>query len=446
MREPPHNLEAERKLLGGLLIDNFMIDPVVGIVRAQDFYRAAHSEVFAAIVELRDSGVPVDAVLLADELGRRGTFEKLGGDELLAEILNSAPHGANAVYHAHVVRKKAMLREVIQASTESIEECFKDQDTAEALVTRAEERVYKISERKVAGAIRTAEDLMGLTMMGIQARQDNEIDGVLTGFDDLDNVLCGLKPSQLAIVAGRPSMGKTAFAMNICQNAAQLVSVLFVSLEMNATELGERLVSSVARVDSNLLKKPWKMNANQKQAVNNAAEHIAKLRLKIDDSPSRTVSEIAAAARRIKSREGLDLLVVDYLSLIDSQYRKGESRENEVSRISRRLKAMARELKTPIIVLQQLNRQVESRESNGHRPRMADLRESGSIEQDADIILLLHRPEYYDINDQPGIAEVIIAKNRNGATGTEKLVFVKNCTRFDPLSHQVVTYGNGAAF
>lgn len=436
-RTPPHNLEAERVTIGSCMLDNAVIDEIASFLEPGDFWRSTHEEIFRAVLAVRDQCEPVDAVSVAEYLERQGRFGAIGGNDRLSEILNATPHAANGVYCARLVREKSLVRQLIQVSTETIAEAYSREHTASVLIERAERRVFGITDRQVIGSTADANQVISESMRLIGLRKAGESQGLRTGFSDLDCVLDGFKPGELTILAARPSQGKTALAMGIASKIAmdQCQTVLVISLEMNAVSLGERLLSAWSGVNGDTLRQSWRMTEKQNQSLHIAADGLSTAPIRIDDSPNRTVSQIAANARRVKSKDGLALVVIDYLSLIDGQRQKGENRQEEVARISRRLKAMARELHVPVLCLSQLNRQSETREDR--RPRLADLRESGQIEQDADVVLLLHRPEYYDPNDQPGIAEVIVAKNRNGATATVRLSFAKSCTRFDSLVEHV---------
>ncbi|MBX6312722.1 MAG: replicative DNA helicase [Isosphaeraceae bacterium] len=446
-RLPPQNLEAEQGVLGGILRDNEVLHDIIPILRIEDFYRDSHQVVYRAIRDLYDQGKPVDAILLAEELIRRGEFEKIGGLDTLEQISNSVPHAANALYHAQIVREKAIVRELIEASNEILREGYANTHTAEELLQMAEQRVFQIAEKQVTGDTVALAEVVTQAMARISARAETRhpVTGLATGFFELDDLTSGLHPAQLIILAARPSMGKTAFALNLCEHIAveQRQGVLFVSLEMGQLELAERLLCARARVDGHKLRTGKSMGNRELQMLGKAYEHLHASPLFIDDTPTRSVLQIAANARRLKLRHGIGLVVVDYIQLIDAEETR-DSRQEQIAKISRRLKTLARELQVPVIALSQLNRAVENREDR--RPRMADLRESGAIEQDADLVLLLHRPEYYDPNDQPGIAELIVAKNRNGATGTIKLTFLKNFMRFENLAAVAEPMIDGGTF
>lgn len=440
---PPHNLEAEQGVLGSILLDNEILHEVIPIVRFDDFYRDAHQIIFRAIVNLYDRGHGIDAITLSEELTQRGEFERAGGDDTIAEILNSVPHAANGKYHAEIVRQKSIIRQLILGSAEIIQDGYSANFSADDLLQLAERKIYSISEGNTTANTIELREILGVALDRISARAESNqpITGLSTRFPDLDHLTCGFQPGQLIILAARPSMGKTALALNFCEHAITehepARPVMFVSLEMGRVELAERLLCSRAKVDGHKLRTGQKLMHPEMTVLGNVLDQMRQTPMFIDDSPTRTMLQITANARRLKMRNDIGLIVVDYIQLIEPEASEArESRQEQIAKISRRLKTLSKEIEVPVIALSQLNRAVESREDR--RPRMADLRESGAIEQDADVVLLLHRPEYYDPNDQPGIAEAIIAKNRNGATGSVKLAFLKNFMRFESLStHEV---------
>jgi replicative DNA helicase len=445
-RLPPQNIEAEQGVLGSILIDNEVLHEVVPILKVEDFYRDTHQTLFRTIRELYDLGKAIDAITLADELTRQGTYDGLGGDETLAKILSSVPHSANAKYYAQIVRQKAVQRDLIGAANRIIKEGYSNTRTSDELLELAEQLVFTIAEDTATGETVELRDAVTAAMDRIARRADERhpVTGVGTGYYELDDLTAGLQPSQLVILAARPSMGKTALALNIAEQVAveTQVGVLVVSLEMSQLELAERLLCARSKVDGSKLRTGQGLGTREMTQLGRAYDQLRGAPLFIDDTPARNMLQITANARRLKLRANLGLIVVDYIQLIDAEY-GGDSRQEQIAKISRRLKTLARELQVPVIALSQLNRAVENREDR--RPRMADLRESGAIEQDADLVLLLHRPEYYDANDQPGVAELIVAKNRNGATGTVKLSFLKHFTRFENLA-QVADPFEGGAF
>ncbi|MDX2037910.1 MAG: replicative DNA helicase [Isosphaeraceae bacterium] len=446
-RLPPQNLEAEQGVLGSVLMDNDVLHDVIPILKPEHFYRDSHQTIYRAIREVYDQARAIDLITLEEELRRRGDLEKVGGMDALFQILHSVPHAANAKYYAQIVHQKAVCRELIHTAHELLREGYSNEHTAEELLASAERRVFAIAEDQVSGDTIELRDVITDAMTRIDARvaAKHPLTGLSTGYLDLDDITGGFHGSQLVILAARPSMGKTAIALNICENVAlvQKKAILFVSLEMGKLELAERLLCARARVDGGKLRTgKGLLNSDMIQLSRAYSELRESSPILIDDTPARNMLQITANARRLKLRHDLGLVVVDYIQLIDAEESR-DSRQEQIAKISRRLKTLARELDVPVIALSQLNRAVESREDR--RPRMADLRESGAIEQDADLILLLHRPEYYDPNDSPGMAEVIVAKNRNGATGTARLTFLRNITRFEN-SAGVVDPINAEAF
>ena len=448
-RLPPQHLEAERGVLGSILLDNEVMHDIVVFLRAEDFYRDTHQVIYAVIRELYDKGNGIDAVTLAKELKLQGVFDKVGGDDMLSEIVTSVPHAANGKYYAEIVKEKATSRQLIEGATEIIRDGYSNQFTAQELLEGAERKIFGIAEDQIRGETLELKDVVKQAMDLIAVRADSgghAVTGLATGLIDLDDITGGFHPGQLIIVAARPSMGKTALALNICDHSGvnSKVPVLFVSLEMGHIEIGERLLCARSRVDGHKLRTGLGMGMRELTQLSKAYNELSKnAEIYIDDTPARNMMQIAASARRIKRRSQIGLLMVDYIQLVDSDDSR-DSRQEQIAKISRRLKTLARELKVPVVALSQLNRAVESREDK--RPRMADLRESGAIEQDADMVLLLHRPEYYDANDQPGIAELIVAKNRNGPTDTVRLTFLKNLTRFENLASVADPFDEGSPF
>ncbi len=436
-RLPPQNLEAEQGVLGSILLDNDVLHDVVPILKIEDFYRDSHQVLFRTIRDLYDQGRAIDSITLAEELTRLGVYQAVGGDDGLATILKSVPHAANAKYYAQIVRQKAISRELIEGANQILRDGYSNSFTSDELLEAAERRIFQIAEDQASGETVELRDVVTEAMDRIALRSESKhpITGVATGLLELDDITGGFQPSQLIIVAARPSMGKTAIALNICEHVAVNLKkgVLFVSLEMGRLELAERLLCSRSRVDGHKLRTGQNLGTREMTLLGKGYAELQLAPMFIDETPARNMLQITANARRLKLRHDVGMIVVDYIQLVDGESGDGrESRQEQIAKISRRLKTLARELQVPVVALSQLNRAVENREDR--RPRMADLRESGAIEQDADLVLLLHRPEYYDANDQPGVAELIIAKNRSGATGTVKMTFLKNFTRFENLS------------
>lgn len=434
-RLPPQNLEAEQGVLGSVLLDNDVLHEVVPLLKVEDFYRDSHQLLYRAIRDLYDLGRAIDAITLADELTRRGEYERIGGDETLSQLLSMVPHPANATYYANIVRAKSIQRNLIAAANEILHEGYSNAHTADELIELAEQRVFTIAEDSTTGQTHELRDVVTKAMdrIALRSEEKHPITGVGSGLLELDDLTAGFQPTQLVILAARPSMGKTALALNVAEHVAldQNGAVLIVSLEMGEMELAERLLCARSRVDGDKLRKGKGLGTREMALLGKAYDQLRSSPIFIDSTPTRNMLQITANARRLKMRNDLKLILVDYIQLVDSE-NSSDSRQEQIAKISRRLKALARELNVPVIALSQLNRAVENREDR--RPRMADLRESGAIEQDADLVLLLHRPEYYDANDQPGIAELILAKNRNGPTGTVRLTFLKHFTRFENLS------------
>jgi replicative DNA helicase len=442
-RLPPQNLEAERGVLGSILLDNEVLHEVIPLLQPPDFYRDAHQVVYTVVRELYDKGQPVDTLLLAEELQRREQYDRLGGDELIASIINSVPHAANALHYAVIVREKSVLRRLIGGAHEILKDSYDSLKSADEVLQTAERQIFRIAEEQASGETVDLQDIVTEAMDRIALRSESRhpITGIASGLLDLDDVTTGFQGSQLIILAARPSMGKTALALNICEHVAmsQHKAVLFVSLEMGKLEIADRMLGARAKVDGHKLRTGQGLGQRDMTMLGRAYDELrAGAPVLIDDTPTRNMLQITANARRIKLRQArttqdLGLIIVDYIQLIEPDAGENrDSRQEQIAKISRRLKTLARELNVPVIALSQLNRGVENREDR--RPRMADLRESGAIEQDADMVLLLHRPEYYDPNDQPGISELIVAKNRNGRTDTIKMTFLKNFMRFENLA------------
>jgi replicative DNA helicase len=430
---PPANIEAEQGVIGGMLLDNSTIDDLAAFLSPADFYRDQHGILCQAIYDIRAMGSPVDVLILIEHLDRNGDLTRAGGDEVITKALEETPSGANAVYYGQVVKQRAVSRSLAEAADEIRREAYSNMYTATELAERAENRVYAISDVAATGTTIELSEAVEGAMQALQRRAGGEIVGVPSGWTDLDDMLDGFQPGSLTVVGARPSAGKTAFALGICTHNAlkpSPVTPFLVSLEMGRQEIALRLIQSLACVDSYRLKKPWLLDDDERERVEWARQTFLARSFPVDDTSARTVVQIAANARRQRARRGVGVIVVDYLQLVDPENSK-ENRQEQVAKVSRRLKVLARELSVPVIALSQINRQVESRED--HRPRMADLRESGAIEQDADVVLMLHRPEVYDAADKPGVAEVIIAKNRNGATGTIELAFSGVYSKFDNL-------------
>ncbi len=433
-RLPPYNRDAERSVLGSMLRDHETIDDVVTIVQIEHFYTDAHQKIFEAIYTLNEkSPRGVDLVTLADYLAQQKQIDDVGGYKYLAELWDAAPTASNARHYAEIVRGKGMVRGLIHASTEILRDAYDQATEPDLLVAEAEKKILDIAERGLAKTTYSLHEVLRDTYDLIDERVQkggtDQVTGLATGFVDLDDKMSGFQKSELTILAARPAVGKTAFAINVIRHIAvqEGKGVYFVSLEMSATELVERLLACQARVDSHKMRK-GQLSADDMDKLVDAGGVLRKAKVFIDDSASQTMLRIAATARRLKRREDIKLVVIDYLQLIEPENRR-DSRQEQVAQISRRLKALAKDLDCPVMALAQVNRASEDRQD--HRPRLADLRESGSIEQDADAVLILHRPELYEPGQHEGTIEVIIAKNRHGPTGEVTLTFLKQYMRYE---------------
>ena len=431
-RVPPHDLQAEESLLGAMLLSRDAISAAVETCRPEDFYRPAHAHIFDAICSLYAQGEPADPVTVADELRRADLLEAAGGPGNLVALQANTPAIANAAHYARIVQEHALLRRLIGVASEIAEMGYALPEDVVATLDKAEAMVFDVAERRVTDSLKPVRELLAASLDHLEAlyNRGDSITGVPTGYLDLDERLSGLQRSSLVIVGARPSMGKTAFALGVAAHAAmdKREPVLFFSLEMSHLELTQRLLCSEARVDSSRMRNGRLLQSDWPKVVA-AMGKLGEAPLFIDDNPNLTVMEIRAKARRLKSREGLGLIVVDYLQLMSTKSSSPEYRQLEVSEVSRGLKILARELEVPVVALSQLSRALESRADK--RPMLADLRESGSLEQDADVVLFIYRDEVYN-KDSPdkGSAEVIIAKHRNGPTGTVQLAFLDHFTRF----------------
>jgi replicative DNA helicase len=431
-RVPPHNLQAEESLLGAMLLSRDAIAAAVEACSANDFYKPAHGHVFEAITSLYGQGEPVDPVTVADELRRAELLEAIGGPATLISLQANTPATANAGRYAHIVEEHALLRRLIGVAGEIAEMGYSLPDDVTAAIDRAESMVFEVAERRVTDTLKPLHDLLADSLDRLEAlyERGESITGVPTGFLDLDERLSGLQKSALVIVGARPAMGKTAFALGVAANAAMeaQVPVLFFSLEMSHAELTQRLLCSEARVDSSRVRN-GKLIESDWPKISHAIGRLGEAPLYIDDNPNLTVMEVRAKARRLKSRLGqLGLIVIDYLQLMSGRSH-AENRQVEVSEISRGLKILARELECPVVALSQLSRSLEMRSDK--RPMLADLRESGSLEQDADVVMFLYRDEVYNPESPDrGTAEIIVSKHRNGPTGVTQLAFLDHYTRF----------------
>lgn len=442
-RAPPYSAEAETSVLGGMLIDGDAIAKAVEVLDDSMFYREGNRRLFRAMVRLFERGAVVDAVTLSEELRNAGDFEAAGGAPYLAELFGAVPTAANIEYHARIVREKAVLRRLIQAATSIIQDTFEAQGEVDELLDSAEQKIFQIAQTHDRRGFVWIKEILWPTFERIEQLQnsDSSITGVPTGFADLDEMTAGFQSGDLIIVAARPSMGKTAFTLNIAQHAAISAkkAVAFFSLEMSKESLVQRILCAEGRVDASRLRR-GRLLDDEYARLATAAGYLNTAPIYIDDTPGISILETRAKARRLKAdRPDLAMIIVDYLQLMQGRANT-ENRQQEVSEISRGLKALAKELEVPVVALSQLSRAVESRPDK--RPMMSDLRESGAIEQDADVIMFLYRPEYYygpvdkEGNSLEGRAELIIGKQRNGAVGKVDLMFHKEFTRFESFSHR----------
>ncbi|MFQ5734778.1 MAG: replicative DNA helicase [Planctomycetaceae bacterium] len=435
VRLPPQNLDAERGVLGSILLANEALDDVVEFIADDHFYNDAHKKIFAAIRHLRDRGVTgIDAVTLGEELDRRKELEDVGGVDCLVEILRSVPHAAHAGYYAEIVRDKYLQRSLNYACETTLRESYDSTDNTQEILQNAEKRIFQILEVQAA---ETKNDLGSILLdawdrINERSNIDGAISGLATGFADFDAKTNGFQPAELVILAARPSMGKTALICNWALGAAAQTGkgVLVFSLEQSRLELAERFLCVHGKFDGHKLRAGDLDDADRYHLME-SSQALSELPLFIDDRPGRTIAQIAAIARRTFRKHDIGLVVIDYLQLIEPEDRR-TPREQQIALITRRLKAIAKELDVPVVALAQLNRGVELREDK--RPRLADLRESGAIEQDADLVVFLHRPDAYDPADSPGLAEVIIAKHRSGPTGIIPLTWRKEFMRFESYS------------
>jgi replicative DNA helicase len=434
-RLPPQNLEAETSVLGAVLLENEALNRVLEILKEDDFYRNAHRRIFSAILHLYEHSDPVDLITLSEVLKTRGELDDVGGVAYLNSLVNGVPTAANISYYAKIIKEKALLRKLINRTTEIVSQSYSISGDVDEFIDQAERTIFEISEDRVRPSFYPIKDLIKSSFKTIERLYEKRqlITGVPTGFQRLDELTSGLQPSDLIIIAGRPSMGKTALALNIAQNAsvqAAIPAAIF-SLEMSKEQLALRMLCSEAKVDAHRLRGGFLSEADWPK-LTRAAGSLSEAPLFIDDTPGLSALEMRAKTRRLKIEHNLGLVIVDYLQLMRGRAR-ADSREQEISDISRSLKALAKELSIPVIALSQLNRRVEER--GDKRPQLSDLRESGAIEQDADVILFLYREEVYNKSEENrGKAEIIIGKQRNGPTDKVDLAFLDKYTRFENLS------------
>lgn len=456
VRAMPEDLASEAAVLGSMLLDPVCISEVVEKLKAEDFYHQEHRIIFEAIVSLyeKNRGIGVDGVLLRSELGNFKKLDEAGGVEYLAKLMNAVPSSANVLYYAAIVKDKSLLREMVSVAGEILDDAFNGLgETAEKL-DRAEQRIFEVTNKRISFSAIPLKDLLVQVYDLIDKRKGQEVTGLATGYHELDKLTCGLQNGEMIIIAGRPSMGKTSFALNMAEyiGVTDRIPVGIFSLEMSKQQLTERFMSSASKLDAQRMKK-GNLSDDEHKTLLESFGPLQQAPIYIDDTAALTPLELRAKARRLKKQYDIRCIMIDYLQLMSCGSYRIESRQQEVSLISRYLKALAKELDIPVVVLSQLNRAPEGR--NDHLPRMSDLRESGSIEQDADVVMLLHREDYYhpqklgatlEDNASGGIsgggayepthkAQVIIAKQRNGPTDTVELIFLEKIMRFENLSY-----------
>jgi len=473
VRAMPEDLASEAAVLGSMIVDPICISEVVEKLKREDFYRQEHRIIWDALIALyeKNKGIGVDAVLVRSELGNYKQLDEAGGVEYINKLMNTVPSSANVMYYAAIVKDKAMLRELIRTTSEILEDAYAGAgETAEKL-DLAEQKIFEVADRRTSSSATPLKDLLMQVYERIEKRDGKHVTGIATGYHELDQLMCGLQNGEMIIIAGRPSMGKTSFAMNIAEHMGVVdkIPVAIFSLEMSNQQLAERFLSSKSKIDAQNIKRGRLSDEHYKLLIESCDE-LSSAPIYIDDMAAMTPLELRAKTRRLKKQYGIKCVIVDYMQLMSCGAGRVESRQQEVTLISRHLKALAKELDVPVVVLSQLNRALEGRED--HRPRMSDLRESGSIEQDADVVILLHREDYYHSKkigsareegsvyssqasassgksgaggstivsgggeyEHNNKAEVIVAKQRNGPTDTVELLFFENTMRFENPSH-----------
>jgi replicative DNA helicase len=450
-RHMPESLAAEAAVLGSMIVDPECMNQVVEQLEMAAFYRPEHQMMFDALVALyeKNKGEGLDAVLLRDELEKRKQLEQVGGVDYIAKVMDSVPSSANVMYYARIVKDKMLLREIIDAASAILNDAYDQNGETNETLDEAERRIFAVTDRNISGSASMVKDLVTRAYELIEKREGSHVTGLPTGFFELDDWTCGLQDGEMIIIAGRPSMGKTSLALNIAQyiGLVEKIPVAVFSLEMGRQQLAERFLCSISEVDSQKIRKGM-LNTEHYERLKTASGELYDAPIYIDDTASLTPLELRAKARRLKSQHRIRCIIVDYLQLMHLGSGRVESRQQEITTISRYIKALARELNIPVVVLSQLNRAPEGRE--GHRPRMSDLRESGSIEQDADVVMLLHREDYYHRGQKDyepdNKADLIIAKQRNGPTADVELIFREKFTRFENASHVEEPASGGVPF
>jgi replicative DNA helicase len=439
-RKLPHNLEAERSVLGAILLDNQAFHPAIEVVDSADFFLDSHRRIFSRMIALSEENRAIDLITLHEELERAGELEAAGGSAYVSTLVDGVPRVSNVDHYARIVKQKALLRNLINASNNIINQAFEGQEEADEVLDQAEGAIFSLAEERIKVGLLPLRDIARTLDLDALFERRQHITGLETSFTDFDNLTSGLQPAELIIIAGRPGMGKTALSLNIAQHAAAQLEkpVAVFSLEMAREALLHRMLCAEARVDSHKFRSGF-LNREEMRRLTQALGRLAAAPLYIDDSPGLNVLELRAKCRRLQAERGLALIVVDYMQLMSGRGRF-ENRNQEISSISRGLKALAKEIRVPVIAVSQLSRAPEQR-GGDHRPQLSDLRESGSIEQDADVVAFIFRPEVYRDPDtvseeDRGRAELIIAKQRNGPTGKVNLAFLREFTRFENLLRQ----------
>ncbi len=435
---PPQNLDAEQAVLGGVFLSNNVFHSIIDILVEEDFYSPAHQIIFRSFLDLYRKNIPVDLVTIHDELEKKGQLESVGGPVYLASLTEAVASSSNALFYAQIVKEKAIRRHLIRAATEIISQSFEPASDVSDLLDTSEQKIFAISESKTKQTFRSSKELVTDVFELLQKRVEKKelVTGVPTGYHNLDELTAGLQPTDLIIIAARPSMGKTAFALNVAMRAAvshEIPTAIF-SLEMSMEQLMMRMLCSFGKVDLRNLRTGY-LNDEDWSRLYESAGALSKAPLYIDDTPALSSLELRARCRRLKSEKNVGMVIVDYLQLMRAS-RRIDSREQEISEISRSLKALAKEVGVPVVALSQLNRKVEERTNK--RPVLSDLRESGAIEQDADVIIFLYRDDAYnkkEDNPRKGIAEIIVGKQRNGPVGTVELSFLERFTAFENLAN-----------
>jgi replicative DNA helicase len=426
---PPSNVDAEVSVIGSMMLDNSLIDSVSEVLTRDDFYSTAHQNIFSAIVDVYNNTGAVDIVILKNELSRLSLLERSGGHIYLMSIEDAVPITVNVVHYAEIIKEKRLKRDLITATAIIQREAYDDSLKSDTLLELVEKKIYDITQRKFRKTNTDIDKLLIEAWDNIESMQGHNgaVTGVPTGFKSLDEITSGFQKGELIVVAARPSMGKTSFMLNIAENVSMnnKIPVLIFSMEMSALQITKNMLCSIAEVDAHLMRTGTISDVDFLR-IPTAMGDLSQSPISIDDTPGLSLLEIRAKSRRFQSQKGIQLIIIDYLQLMEGN--NTENRQQEITSISRGLKALAKELDVPVVAISQLNRSVEQRE--GHKPRMSDLRESGSIEQDADVVMLLHRDDYYDPNKNPGLVELNVVKQRNGPIGKVELKFIKNMLRF----------------